>query len=375
MMGAILLAVLPVTIRTNEGEKLEGKLLRIRNSEVWIEGKSGEQGLSTEAISSLEPKNITTKRGPSVRVRLSDGSLIAAESINSQGESLTLQPRDQASIEVPLKEVRSIRFRAGTVTTDSGWLGLLEQDQRKDLLVIRRDGERLDPQQGVITSVTESSVGFDLEGTVVDAPVDRLEGIVFAGEPVRGDAGSVFIEDQFGSQWRGEQVELDEGTGQIVLTLSQTMTHQIPFEQVVSIRWSSGVRLLADADPTKSDFQTEFGTKVQSELLNAFFSASREPDSDLKMHGGSLIEYRIEEGFTRFVGAVERDGEVRGQGAVGVRIELDGNEVWSGVLSDHQAQGFDIPLQDAKRLVIRVERGEDGEFGDTIRVTRPRLLK
>ena len=88
-----------------------------------------------------------------------------------------------------------------------------------------------------------------------------------------------------------------------------------------------------------------------------------------------MIEYRVEEGFNRFVGAVERDSDVSGDGEVGVRIELDGTEVWNGMLSDHQTQGFEIPLQEAKRLVIRVLRTEDGEFGDTIRLKRPRLLK
>lgn len=371
----LFLTIIPVTLQTNEGEKIEGKLLGIRNAEVLIESSSGQQTLSTEVISSLEPTVVPAKRGPSVRVQLAGGSQIAAESLSSTGDNLTIQPRDQPSIDIPLKEVRSIRFRSGSAATDPSWLGWLEKDQREDLLVIRRDGERLDPQKGLITSVGESSVGFDLEGTLVDAPVERLEGVVFAGGPVSEDSGPVFIEDQFGSQWRGEQVELDEETGHLMLRLSGNLNHQIPLEQVVVVRWSSGMRLLADSEPAKSDFQTAFGTKVQADLLNALFAASQESQGDLKMHGGSTIEYRVEEGFNRFVGAVERDRDVSGQGEVGVRIELDGAEVWNGVLSDHQTQGFDIPLQKAKRLVIRVLRTEDGEFGDTIRVKRPRLLK
>ena len=372
---ALFLAIIPVTLETNEGEKIEGKLLGIRNGEVLFESSSGQQKLSTEVISSLAPAVVTAKRGPTVRVQLAGGSQVAAESLSSTGDNLTIQPRDQPPIDIPLKEVRSIRFRSGSTATDPSWLGWLEKDQREDLLVIRRDGERLDPQKGVITSVGKASVGFDLEGTLLDAPVERLEGVVFAGEPVRGDAGSVFVEDQFGSQWRGQQVELDEETGQLVLMLSGNLTHQIPLEQVVLVRWSSGMRLLADSEPARSDFQTAFGTKVQADLLNALFAASKESQGDLKMHGGSVIEYRVEEGFNRFVGAVERDSDVSGDGEVGVRIELDGTEVWNGVLSDHQTQGFEIPLQEAKRLVIRVLRTEDGEFGDTIRLKRPRLLK
>ncbi len=61
--------------------------------------------------------------------------------------------------------------------------------------------------------------------------------------------------------------------------------------------------------------------------------------------------------------------------SVTVRIELDGKTVWEQTLLDAAPRGFELPLDGARRLAIRVETDGDGELGDTVRIARPRLLK
>ena len=375
LLGALLVQVLPVIVNTNEGERLEGNLLGIQNSAVQIELRSGERSLPFESLSVLESQTGSVNRGPASVVQLVGGSRVGVDSVSGDGETVTLQLRGQPELQVPANQVRAIRFRRGSEQTDTQWLGWLEEEQRADMLVIRREGNRLDPQQGVVTGMQPETVGFDLEGTLLDAPIERLEGVIFASSNALAEPASISVMDSQGSEWRVQSIATDADSKHLNLAISEGILHQIALDQVASIRWSSGMVLLASSESVNSEFQTTFGSEFNPKLLNAFFAASSDDSDDLTMHGGASIEYRVDRGFTKFVGAIQRHPDAEEIGNAKVRIELDGVEKWSEVIAEGQVKGFEIPLGEARRLVIRVDRQDDGEVGDTVRVTRPRLLK
>ena len=375
VLSMLLLSALPVVIKTNEGEQIKGTLLAISDSALKVEVSGQERNVSFESLLSLEPEEVVTKRGPQYSVELQGGSRIAAEAIFSEDEVLEVRPSEQDAFRVPMKQVRSIRFRRGDPETDAKWLGWLEQDQRKDLLIIRRDGATLDPQQGLITGVKKETIGFDLEGTPVDAPIERLEGVIFASSSDVANRSNILVNDRFGSQWRVQQVSLESSSETLELTIGESVTHRMPLQQVTSIRWSAGMILLADVDAAESNYSPGIQSRVKSSLLGAFFAADREGENDLRMHGGASVEYRVDEGFTKLVGSVERHPEARELGTMKVMISLDGDEIWTQQITGRQSKGFEIPLGDARRLVIRVDSEKDGDVGDTVRVARPRLVK
>ncbi|MGB1925478.1 MAG: NPCBM/NEW2 domain-containing protein [Rubripirellula sp.] len=375
LFAVLLFSVIPVVVQTNEGERFEGKLLGIEDATVSIAVGSEERKFAFDAVSSIEPVNEPSGGGPVWTVQLLNGSLIAAESVVSQGDNLQIQPRRQDSLELPMKQVRSIRFRRGSPETDPQWLGWIEQSQRADLLIIRREGDRLDPQKGLVTGLTDETVGFDLEGTAVNAPLDKLEGVIFSDSPMDSTANPILVVDQFGSQWRIAGIQADLDSGNLELNLGNGMTHQIPLDQLSAIRLSSGMIMLAGLTPAESTFSTIVESRINPDLLNAFFSASIEDSNHLKMYGGSRVEYRVEQGFTKLLGSVERHPESKSSGLVTIHIELDGEEKWKHVVEEGQASGFEVPIENARRLVIRVNDGGDGEVGDTLKVSRPRLIK
>jgi hypothetical protein len=375
LVSLILLAVIPVAVQTNEGERVEGTLLSIQDSTLVMEVGSKERTFAFEELASLEPTGSSQESGPAWMVQLTGGSKITAESLVSENEQLKIQPRDQDLITIPMNQLRSIRFRRGSTETDSQWLGWLEQDQRSDLLVIRREGERLDPQQGLIKGLNPKTVAFDLEGTPIDAPIERLEGVIFANSNPATTASEIVVLDQYGSEWRATGMQADVEDGSIRVDLGANRTHRIKLNQVSLIRWSSGLVLLAGVTPAASTFDAAIQTGVPSTLLDSFFSASTINENDLVMHSGASIEYRVDQGFSRFVGSVERHPDAKSGGRVAVRVELDGVEKWNQMVSDQQPSGFEIPLENARRVVIRVDDGGDGEVGDTVQVHRPRLIK
>ena len=133
--------------------------------------------------------------------------------------------------------------------------------------------------------------------------------------------------------------------------------------------------MLAADEPAERSFEPYLETKVDPGLQLAFFAAVADSETDLRMHGGSTVEYRIEPGYETFAGAVRRDDRVSRASSLTVRIQLDGDPVWEQDLKDAEPRGFELPLANARRLTLEVDSGDDGTLGDTVRFTRPRLLK
>ena len=376
IVSALLLAVLPVTVKTNSGEKIEGELGRIGQSELTVTDVGGQKRtMSFDEITQLTAREVEPTGGPDRQVLLASGSRIAAQTVRTEDDMLRIEPRRQPELIVPLKQVRAVRFRPGSVQTDPEWLGNLDRQARGDTLVIRRPGDRLDPQQGIVLSVDEQTVGFDLDGTTVDAPIDRLEGVIFGSVDQATGETPIQVSDIYGSRWSvasilpssaGEPIEIDLGAG---------ITHRIPLDQILSIRWTSGIEMLAASEPADSRVATYVQTNLHPNLLADFFGPERHREFDLIFNGGTAVEYRIEAGFEQLAGSVSRAGDVDRSGNVTVRIKLDDQVAWEESLTGADPRGFELPVGDARRLTLEVVTTDDGDLGDRVRFHRPRLLK
>jgi hypothetical protein len=151
--------------------------------------------------------------------------------------------------------------------------------------------------------------------------------------------------------------------------------HQLPLHQIESIRFTGGFTMLADEQPASTSLTPYLKIGVDEMLLNDFFGPAGDGDADLLMFGGSSIEYRIEEGYRVFAGTACRHQNVTRAGSVTVRIAFDGKMVWEQQLADGQPRGFELPLGRARRLSIEIDSDDDGDLGDKVRISRPRLLK
>ena len=374
-LWSLLVGVLPVVVKTNDGNQLEGNFDGFAANSLRLDegGKIAE--IAFDDLLSMRLAESDSRTGPACQVTLVGGSRIAAQGLSSTNSQLVIEPRRQASLTVPFKQVKAIRFRTASVATDPQWLGILEREQRGDSLVIRRAGERLDPQQGLVTGVTTDAVQFDLDGTPVNAPVDRLEGVVFGGNTIVESIASIQVTDIYGSTWSVLALEPSTGDQPLRMQLSNSLQHELPVDQIESIRWSGGIRMLADEKPAAANYQPFLATSIDTKLQQAFFGPVVDGDSDLTMHGGSSIEFRIEPGYLTVAGAVCRDEGVTEASSVTVQIKLDGKTAWEQTLTDAELRGFELPLEGARRLAIEVSGDGDGDLGDTVRIARPRLLK
>jgi hypothetical protein len=375
-ISALLLAVLPVSVKTSEGKVTEADLHAITPSSLVLDQDGQIVEYAFDDLLSLRPIDAVDKSGTlSKVVTLVGGSRIRALDLSLIDSELLIDLRRQNQLLVPLKDVNAIRYRPSSVTTDAQWLGILDRPRRGDTLVIRRAENRLDPQQGIIESISGGLVGFNLDGTPINAPVDRLEGLVFGGTQSLVEDTDVRVTDIYGSTWSVIAIEPSRGDQPLQMRLSSNVVHELPLYQIDSIRWSGGFSLLADEKPAKQSFQPYFQVNVTGGLLEEFFSPQRVGEADLQMFGGSSVEYRIEAGYELVVGSVRREEHVTSAGIVTVQIALDDKIVWTEELLDGEPRGFELPVNQARRLTFVVDSGPDGDLGDTVRIARPRLLK
>ncbi|MEM1068514.1 MAG: hypothetical protein AAGG48_28400 [Planctomycetota bacterium] len=367
-------AALPVKVQTNSGQVIEGDLQRFKNESVVLSQGGSTVEIMYDDIATLTPEEAEVQTPPKYRVTLIGGSKIQAQAVRVTDSDLVVEPRRQNPVRIPLRQVKAIRFRPPSNNTDAAWFGNLEKESRGDSLVIRRPGDVLDSQQGVVVSIDSDAVKFDIEGTVVNAPIDRLEGLIFGGSNSAVDSADIQVMDVYGSQWTALAIAPSEGEQPLQVMLTESLKHEIPLYQVASVRWSGGVSFLAEMEPASEKLQTYFETNVDSKLLDSFFGIRPTDEQNLTMFGGSDAEYRIEPGYRLAAGAVEHDSE-NGGGEVTVRLKLDGKVVWEESIAPSQPRGFELPLKEARRLSIEVDSSKDGDLGDRVKLIRPRLLK
>ena len=324
-----------------------------------------------QSVVPMEPDDEAT--GPTNRVTLSGGSQIAAVDVSIANETLRIEPRRQTAIKVPMKEVRSIRFRAPSPSIDPQWLGLMEQDARGDLLAIRRAGDQLDPVPGFVKGIANRVVQFEMDEDTIDAPIDKLEGIVLRGTD--NESGSAIqVNDHYGSRFLVTQVLPSSADEPLKLKMSDSVSHSLPIAHLQSIFFSGGMQLLASQEPARTDYKAYVETKLSSDLQSAWF-APRADGDDVVLSGGGLIEYRIDDQMSKLAGVIKRDRSVDQAGDVTVEIFVDDKSVWKESLADTQPKGFELSVEGASRVRIVADSGDDGDVGDRIRITRPRLLK
>ncbi|NND99371.1 MAG: hypothetical protein HKN47_18785 [Pirellulaceae bacterium] len=374
-VGLLVVAVLPIRVTTTDGQSVEGDFVGVQPSTLLVETATGKQEFSFENLQSIVPVDKDDDAtGPTIRVTLVGGSQIAVQDLRLKNDQLTIEPRRQKAITIPVKEVRSIRFRAASPATDPQWLGLVAQESRGDVLAIRRANDQLDPAPGVVEGIGPDNVQFVLDGDSIQAPIERIEGVVFGGVAKADVASKIQVVDQYGSRWAVTRLLPCPKGGPLHLELSENVTHQIPLSQLHNIFFSGGFTLLASIAPANSTYQPYIESKVNETLRSAWFGPKASGD-DVLLSGGGSVEYRIDDAYTTLAGSARRDSSVAKAGAMTLSVLVDDKEVWQASFTDAEPRGFELSVKDSRRVRFVADSGDDGDLGDMIRVTRPRLLK
>ncbi|MCC9602423.1 NPCBM/NEW2 domain-containing protein [Stieleria sp. JC731] len=361
-----------VEVELSSGEKVQGQWTSINGESISIGDPVQPHELSQ--VISLRPlANQSDAIPPAINLTLVDGSNLRITSVISDESDVTATPVKRMPIGFPLEAVRSIRFRPSAAATDAQWLGLFEKELRSDLLVIRRANDQLDPVEGVILSISAQTVNFELDGDEIEAPVERLEGVLFRNILENSSSGTR-VETVFGSSMVASRIRLANDGQDVQLTLQAGVQHDVPVNQIKRIQFASARQMLASQPPASKRMQPYLKTGISESLFDAWFAPSSDKDDILAAAGGE-IEYRIESGFENFTGSVSRASESEGKGKIKIQIVVDDEVRWEQDVQDSELAGFQISVAGARRIKLSVQPTNDGDIGDLVRFFKPRLLK
>lgn len=376
LLAQSLISAIDVRITALDGTTTDVSLSKIEAGELVVQDGSTTQRRALSEILEVARVDSPTELLPTISVELLDGTRLTATSIKIEGGQLTISLVKQPALQVPLKQVRWIRFRTPSTAIDPQWLGMTEKTPSTDTLVIRRAGDSLDEAAGIVKSADEKTVKFDLDGDVLDAPIEKLEGIVFANPLPNTDDAKVSVQDTHGSRFRVRSVSGDDH-GNVVLILSDSISHSFPLEQLNKIESTGSLQFLATVPPVETTFQSVSQVGLEPELAKAWFAPQASNDRDIDLTGDAAVEYRVDEGFASLQGSAELDDEVKSGGKCSLRILLDNKVVWDQTfdVTAPEARGFDLPIGKAKRVRFEMKSGNDGDVGDHLRILQPRLVK
>ncbi|MGV3486620.1 MAG: NPCBM/NEW2 domain-containing protein [Planctomycetaceae bacterium] len=376
ILAVLLTAAVEVRLTTVDGVTRDASLLGVSEAGIQIDANGTAQSISMDDVLSISRSDAPASTSPPMRVELFAGSRIAASEVTTADANVVIQPRDQPALTVPLKQVRWVRFRPSSPAVDPQWLGMIDKPRTADVLVVRRAGNALDEAQGIVKSIAPDAVTIDMDGDDLAAPIDKLEGILFADSAAETEPRKIIVEDTLGSRWQvlslksasGDNMRLDLGDG---------IEHEIPLSQLKKIETTGSVLFLASEPAAQSSYDPVSKLGLDATLAARWFTAKPVDGRDLVMRADSTAEYRLDGQFSTVLGSVQVDPSVVAGGKCGIRILLDDTVAWDQVfdVEDPAPRGYELPIGNARRIRFEVSSAGDGDIGDTLRLHQPRLVK
>lgn len=368
-------ASVQVRLTTVDGVAREVSLKSMNETGLVIESGGTSETIAWDNLLSAERTEASSSTPPVMRIELVGGSRVAATQVTSEGNEATLVTREQEPLKAPLKELKSIRFKASSPATDPQWLGMLDSPRTADVLVVRRAGDSLDEVQGIVKSITAAVVTIDLDGDEVSAPIEKLEGVLFANATSSAEVGGLLVEDTQGSRWRVTSIASPRD-GFVSLALGRSLKHEIRLDQLNRLESTGSVQFLALEAPAEKAYVPTTKLGLNASLADQWLGANVD-GNDLVMQSESHVEYRLGGEYSMLRGSAQFDQVVKVGGKCAMRILLDGKVVWDQVfdIEDPSARGYELPLGSARRLRFEVKTAGDGDLGDTLRIRQPRLVK
>jgi hypothetical protein len=338
-----------------------------------------------------------------VIVTLVDGSTLVAVGYAVIRGRAIVQLADGGELEIPTRRLQSACFGRQDDAIKQQWTEIVSTHAATDVIVIRKvvdaggvEGSEqmsvgLDHLEGVVLDIDEQVVGFEFDGTRVDVPRRKVEGVIYARAQTSDEREPLCrVRDRFGSSWNVRSFRFLEGDFELVS--SAGLVFRLPGSHWTETDFTVGnLVYLTDLQPETVRWQPYLESSATPEALLKWF----QPKWDSGIHGGPLmlagqayerglavhsrttITFRLTAGYRRFLATVGVDDRYRSHGQV--RLVVSGER---GTLFEQQISGTDEPfeldvdIQGVRRLRLLVDFGADrSDTGDHLNLANARLTK
>ena len=368
LIGLLLMGPV-VELTPVDGDLARGELVSLQSGEIVIETDGDTRSFPLDSIVRLKHPDARTASTEDLTIRLSDGSVLSAHEMTADADTLTARVRRQDPVRLPVKSLLSLRFRPASPQSDPQWLGVVEDDASADRLVIRRDNGNLDSIEGVFASMNQDRVEFEIDGDVIEAPLEKLEGVVLATRTK--ESSSIEVRDCYGNRFVAADLVADE----------EAVGFEF-FDQRLRIAWQhlDEIRIRGSVAPLLSLTAVDIVADpmpmmiADPAVMRPFFLRRDEEQTALIFSGPGQVHYRVPEGQSRLVGLVRRDPSVPVVNRFEASIVSRGESLWTQVVGDTPV-GFDVEVREGAVIELHVDPGDDGSRGDRAWWQKVRFVK
>ncbi|MEX0818380.1 MAG: NPCBM/NEW2 domain-containing protein [Pirellulaceae bacterium] len=398
----------PVGVQQLDGQSNRGTLVSLGTEQAVVETDQGKQTFSIRELFSLTfldanaDEDFVPLEDP-VSVQFVDGSNVQATSfLVESGRATVLLPENEPIV-AATRVIHAVRFFKPSVALAKQWDEIESAgDIAGDVLVIRKtrtsEDENgveqtsigLDSLEGLLYEVTDEHVAFEFDGTRVDVPRHKVEGVIYfhrTSSRLAEPTSRVLTVD--GSAWNFKSCELE---GDAIKGISVGGVRvSLPVTNVTKIDFSVGnLVFLSDLQPDAFEWNSDLETPKTPSVVSTWYRLRLDKgfyggplvldahsyEKGLALHSRTKLTYRLTREFQRFAAIAGIDDRYRADGNVTLTISGDGQQLLTENIAGSKQINIDLDLRGIRRLEILVDFGEDNVgYGDYLNLCNARLMK
>ena len=408
LLLAVTVGLTPVDVSQLDGQSLSGKLVSVAPEQVVVETDQGAQTFSTRELYSLQfPATLATEDILSleepIAVEFEDGSRVNAMNVSVESGRATVQLAENETLVAATGSIHTLRFFTPRAELSQQWDAIVSGgDMAGDVLVIRKtltiaDGDGvekesigLDSLEGVLHEISDERVAFEFEGTRVEVPRHKVEGVIYfhrTANRLTEPTSRVLTVD--GSAWNFKSCELD-GDAIKGVTVGGVRLN-LPVARIIKIDFSVGnLVFLSDLKPDAYEWKSDLETAKTPSVVSTWYRLRVDEgfyggplildahtyEKGLALHSRTKLSYRLTREFQRFAAIAGIDDRNRSDGNVTLTISGDGKQLLSENVAGSKQINIDLDLRGVRRLEILVDYGDDNVgYGDYLNLCNARLMK
>lgn len=385
-----------VEITTLSEKQIQGTIESLSSDTVVVKADNAAISVPLSDLLTIRSQSPAASIANDARfvVRLTDDSRLLVTSLTSGSTGVTVLHPVLGELRMPAAVVSNVRFAPSDPKIDEEWNQLLQRTVKKDMVAVRK-GDVLDHLDGIIGSLTDSVLQFQLDGDDLSVKRDKVFGLIFSKRESTARRAVARIDLVTGDRLAAKQVEWDGKLWRVRLVSGSEV--EVAPEQLMTLDFSqSKITYLSDLDPRSVKYTPYFnypGVIVwEYKKDHAFegkplFLDKVEYQKGLAIHSQTQLRFRLGGEYRRFQ-AIMGIGDEISQCDANVVIKADERVVFSGSAKTSNPEGagqrpkpqkLDIDVTGVVELELFVGFGNDKEaatdIGDRVYFGNARLLR
>ena len=385
-----------IQVTTLPGEQIQGTMEAFAANAITVKSESESRTIPFEEVLLIRSANLPTtvvSESP-IEIRLVDGTRLRCNTFTSAGAQTTITHNRLGEFQIPKSTIVSVRFAPLDAKVDSNWNQFVDRTIKKDVVVVRK-GDVLDHLDGIIGTLNEAMLQFQMDGDEIPIKREKVFGLIFSKRESTAKKAIARLDLVTGDRFAIRQIEWNESKWKIRLVSGTEL--EIAPELFQTLDYSLGkVAYLSDIEPRTKNYKPEFDDprliRVYEPRRDQNFEGGPISLGDqsfakgLALHSQTLVMYRVAGEFRKFQ-AVMGIGDEVPYGDVDVVIKGDGKTLFknavkalspgdNGSIQRATPQLLDLDIAGVVELEIFVDYGSDArDQGDRLYLGNARVVK